>query len=338
MGISRRSFNTSVAAGLGATIISGLSRPSWAAETVLKFGHGFPLVHPLHVGLVAAAERIKTESGGRVEMEVYGNSQLGGDSQLLSQVRAGSIDFFTTGGLLLSTLVPVASINGMGFAFPSYDEVWKAMDGNLGALIRSEFEPVGLHVLERMWDNGYRQVSSGDREINRPDDLANFKIRVPVSPLYVSLFEAFGAVPVSMNLAEVYTALQTRVVDGQENSLVLFDSVKYAEVQKRISLTNHVWDGSWVVANGNTWKGLPDDMRKLVGDIINDEAMKQRQEVARLNSELRTKIEGQGVVFNETDPELFRAKLKDSGFYQRWAAEYGEKPWALLEESVGKLG
>ena len=148
-------------------------------------------------------------------------------------------------GLILATLVPAASINGIGFAFPDYDTVWKAMDGDLGAYIRGEITKANLVVMDKIWDNGFRQTTSSTKPINGPDDLKGFKIRVPVSPLWTSMFKAFDAAPASINFSEVYSALQTKIVEGQENPLAIISTAKLYEVQKFCSLTNHMWDGFW---------------------------------------------------------------------------------------------
>ena len=114
---------------------------------------------------------------------------------MLSQIRSGGVEFFTLSGLILATLVPAASINGIGFAFPDYDTVWKAMDGDLGAHIRGEITKADLVVMDKIWDNGFRQTTSSTKPINGPDDFKGFKIRVPVSPLWTSMFKAFDAAP-----------------------------------------------------------------------------------------------------------------------------------------------
>ena len=179
-----------------------------------------------------AATRIKEATGGRVEIQLFPNNQLGSDTDMLSQLRSGAIDFFSLSGLILSTLVPVASINGIGFAFKDYDTVWNTMDGKLGAYVRGEIGKRGLIAMDKMWDNGFRQITSSTRPIRTPADLKGFKIRVPISPLWTSMFQAFGASPISINFSEVYSALQTKIAEGQENPLSLIEIAKLYEVQK----------------------------------------------------------------------------------------------------------
>ncbi|EWY40930.1 ABC transporter substrate-binding protein [Skermanella stibiiresistens SB22] len=335
--IKRRTFLAATGAVAAATTMGPFVSKAKAADFSWKFGHGFPATHPLHVRALEAADRIKRETNGAIEIDVLPNSQLGGDSDLLAQVRSGAIDFFSTGGLILSTLVPVASINGMGFAFKDYDAVWPAMDGDLGGYIRRGFDKAGLHAFENIWDNGFRQITTRNKPITGPADLDNFKIRVPVSPVYVSLFKALGAAPTSINLGEVYTALQTGVVDGQENPLVIADTAKFHEVQKYCSLTNHVWDGSWIITNGRTWKSVPDDLRQIVSRGFNEAGLSQRKDIAGLNAALRASLTEKGLTFNQTDPEPFRAALRKSGFYAEWKAKYGDEAWGVFEKSVGSL-
>jgi TRAP-type C4-dicarboxylate transport system substrate-binding protein len=179
---------------LGASAKFGASRAA-EPEFAYKFGNSLPDTHPLNQRLAEAAAAILRESGGRLDIKLFPNSQLGGDTDMLSQVRSGALEFISTAGLILSTLVPVAAINGVGFAFPDYASVWGARDGELGLHVRAAIAKLNLQPFDRVWDNGFRQITSSTRPINRPRDLEGFKIRVPVSPLYTSLFRSLGAGP-----------------------------------------------------------------------------------------------------------------------------------------------
>jgi tripartite ATP-independent transporter DctP family solute receptor len=313
------------------------ARTAGAAEIVYKFGHGFPLTHPFHIFLEQAVKKVAERSDGKMEIQIFGNNQLGGDTQMISQVRANAIQFFQGGGIIQSVLIPEASLSGIGFAFDSYDKVWAALDGDVGAYIRGGFEKVGLHAFEKMWDNGFRQISSSKGAIETPDDLAGFKIRVPAGQLYVAVFESLGAAPTSINLAEVYSALQTKVVDGQENPLVVFNTAKFFEVQTNVSMTNHIWDGVWLYANGDAWQALSPDLQEIVAGSFNETADGQRAEIAKQNSSLQADLEAKGVAFNSPDIEPFRQKLRDSGFYKEWSEKYSPEGWSALEKYVGQL-
>lgn len=309
-----------------------------AAKIVMKYGNNLPLTHPLNVRAAEAAEKIKTATGGDLEIRIFPNNQLGGDTDMLNQVRSGAIDFFTPSALVIATLVPAAPINAVGFAFSGYDKVWAAMDGDLGGFIGAEIEKVGLHMMRTVWDNGFRQLTTSGKPVATPEDLAGIKIRVPVSQLSISLFQALGAAPTSMQFSEVYTALQTKVVDAQENPLPIIQTAKLYEVQKYGMLTNHIWDGYLFVASGKTWYRLPEAMRKIAEDALNEAGRKQRDDIAGLNASLQAELEAKGMVFSRPDPAPFREVLKKAGFYVQWREKFGDEAWTRLEKYVGKLG
>jgi tripartite ATP-independent transporter DctP family solute receptor len=308
-----------------------------AAEFSLKYANNVPTTHPLNVRAKEAMDRIKAQTNGRVEIEIFPNNQLGSDTDMLSQLRSGAIEFFTLSGLILSTLVPVASINGIGFAWGSYDQVWPAMDGGLGAYIRAQIDKAGLHAMDKAWDNGFRQITSSTRPIKTPDDLKGFKIRVPPSPLWTSMFKAFDAAPTSINFSEVYSALQTKVVEGQENPLAVIFFAKLFEVQKYLSQTNHMWDGFWFLANGKAWQGLPADVREVIAKNLDQSALDQRDDVKKANDTLQADLTSKGMEFIKVDPAPFRAKLQAAGFYKEWRGKYGDEAWAVLEKFTGPI-
>lgn len=307
------------------------------AQWTYKYANNLPETHPMNLRAREMAAAIKQETNGRFDLQIFPNSQLGSDTDTLSQIRSGGVEFFTLSGLILSTLVPAASINGMGFAFPDYDTVWKAMDGDLGAYIRAQIAKANLVAMDKIWDNGFRQTTTSTKPIRTPDDFRGMKLRVPVSPLWTSMFKALDASPASINFNEVYSALQTKVVDGQENPLAIISTAKLYEVQKYCSLTNHMWDGFWFLANRRAWEALPDDVRGIVAKHINAAGVKERDDVAKLNATLQQDLAAKGLVFNRPDAAPFRDKLRAAGFYTEWKGKYGDEAWSLLEKSVGKL-
>lgn len=338
MNVTRRTLLKSSAA---ATVMAGVGAPLVAraqqAEFVYKFANNLPDTHPINVRGREMSAAVKQETNGRVDIQIFPSSQLGSDTDTLSQLRSGGVEFFTLSGLILATLVPAASINGIGFAFPDYPAVWKAMDGDLGAYIRGQIAKANLVVLDKIWDNGFRQTTSSTKPINTPEDYKGFKIRVPVSPLWTSMFKAFDASPASINFNEVYSALQTKIVEGQENPLALISTAKLYEVQKYCSMTNHMWDGYWFLANRRAWERLPADVRDIVARNVNGAAMKAREDTEKLNANLQTELTAKGFVFNQPDLKPFREKLKQAGFYAEWKGKYGDEAWAILENNAGKL-
>ena len=307
------------------------------AEFSLKYANNSPVTHPLTIRTVEAMEAIRKETNGKVDIQVFPNNQLGGDTDMLSQLRSGALEFFTLSPLILSTLVPNASINGIGFAWSGYDKVWPAMDGELGAYVRAQIQKAGLYAFEKQYDNGFRQITSSTKPINSPDDLKGFKIRVPPSPLWTSMFKAFDSAPMSINFAEVYSALQTKIAEGQENPLAIIQAAKLYEVQKYLSKTNHMWDGFWFLANGKVWSGLPKEVQAVIEKNVNEAAVRQREDIFRLNTSLEKELSEKGLTFNTVDTKAFQAKRLSAGFYKEWRQKYGEDAWKLLEKHAGAI-
>ncbi|MDI9330442.1 MAG: TRAP transporter substrate-binding protein [Alphaproteobacteria bacterium] len=334
--LSRRSL---VIASGAATLTAGLPLAyAQKAQFTFKYANNQPPQHPMNVRLKEAVEAIAKETNGRLDVQVFPSNQLGNDTDTLSQLRSGGVEMFNLSGLILSTLVTPAALNGLGFAFSNYDTVWKAMDGDVGAYIRAQIAKANILALDKIWDNGFRQMTSATKPINTADDLRGFKIRVPVSPMWTSLFKAFDSAPTSINASEMYTALQTKVVDGQENPLAVISNFKLFEVQKYCSVTNHMWDGFWTLVNRRAWDRLPADIQQITAKHINAAAMAERADLAAQDSQLRQSLEASGMVFNTPRTDGFRDKLRTAGFYKEWQGKFGDEAWSVLERYTGKLG
>jgi len=332
--LRRRSL---LAAASALPLVAIRTRPARAAEFTYKFASNLPITHPLNVRTLQAAERIKTATGGKLEIQLFPNSQLGTDTDMLSQVRSGALEFFTLSGVILSTLVPLSGINGVGFAFKNSNEALAAMDGDLGGLIRADIAKRGLIAFDHIYDSGFRQITTGNRPIVAPADLAGLKIRVPPSPLWTSMFRDFGSSPISINFSDVYSALQTKIADAEENPLSVIDTGKLYEVQKYCSMTNHMWDGFWILANQRVFRALPDDTQAIVTREFRQAVLDERVDVAALNAKLRATLSTQGLTFNDVDPKPFQQTLRQAGFYSEWKGKFGDQAWKTLESVAGTL-
>lgn len=308
-----------------------------AAEFEFKLATGQSPTNPINTRLQEGIDRIKAATGGRVEMKLFPNNQLGSDTDQISQLRAGGIEFLNVAGSVLSTLVPATALVNVGFAFASYDQVWKAVDGQLGAYIKGQVDKAGILLVAPFGDNGFRQISSSERQIKTPEDLGGFHIRVPVSPIFTSLFQALGAAPTSINFNEVYTALQTRLVGGQENGLVTIETAKLFEVQKYVSETRHIWDCFCVLANRRALGRLPKDMADIVLREFAQSVHDQRGDEQRLDDSLKGQLQGQGMMFLAVDRAAFQAALRKTSFYPDWKAKFGDEGWAALQAVSGQL-
>lgn len=333
---SRRAALLTGGAALAVTALTPL-KFAHAAEFTLKLAHPFPEGHPTTTRAAEAAKLIEEQTGGRVQLRVFPNGQLGSQADSISQVRSGAIDITAQSVAVLATIAPSASVVGTAFAFPNYDVVWKAMDGELGAHISKDFGNAGLIAMDQFWDSGYRHITSSVRPIVTPDDLSGFKIRVPTSPAWVILFKALGAAPTSLDLSELYSALQTKIVDGQENPIPTFATAKLYEVQKYCSLTGHIWDGTGVVANRRSWQKLSPELQKIVSRNLNEAGQKQRKDLVEVTETMKADMTAKGLTFNQPEMAPFRKKLVDAGYYKEYKAKYKPETWGLLTKYVGEI-
>src|ERR1700760_3314386 len=335
MALNRRQFGTTAIGSMAAM---------WAAPSIaqggkvsLKVGGQFADSHPSSKAMEEACADIRKQSDGRIDIQFFPNAQLGSDAAMLTQIRSGALDMMTASGISMQVVAPVAGISGMAFAFADYDHVWQAMDGDLGATIREGLDKAVLYAYPKILDSGYRNITTSTRPINTVEDLKGLKMRVPPSPVWVSLFTALGSSPTSITINELYSALQTKIVDGQENPLTVIEAGKYYEVQKYCSITEHMWDGLWIIANGKRIKALAPQDQAMITKAFETSTLKQRTETARPTVELEPTIKGKGVEFNHPDKKLFRDALSKSGFYAEWKGKYGAEPWKTLEKYSGPL-
>jgi len=336
-GIIRRKLLTYGAAGAALPMSAWIAKYAHAAEFNYKFATGQDPTHPVNKRAQDAINRIKEATNGRVDIKLFPANQLGSDTDLLAQVRNGGVEFFNIAASILATLVPAAGIVNTGFAFSSYDEVWKAMDGDLGKYIFSQIDKVGVMSMSRSWNNGFRQITSGAKPIRTPDDLRGMKLRVPAAPILTSLFQSLGAGPTPINFNEVYSSLQTKLVEGQENPLPIIATARLYEVQKYCSMTSHVWDAYLVLGNKRAFQKLPADVQAIVLREFDKAALDQRADIARLNDSLRQELTGKGLQFIDVDKNAFRDVLRKTTFYKDWKAKFGEQGWHLLQQYSGEL-
>jgi tripartite ATP-independent transporter DctP family solute receptor len=328
---------TLLAAAATLPLFTVWSRPARAAEFNYKLATGQSLDQPINARLKQATDRIREATSGRIDIRFFPASQLGSDTDLLTQVRSGGVEFLNIAGSVLSTVVPLAAITNVGFTFSNYQQVWSSVDGEIGKLIRAQIDKSGFVSVSKSGDNGFRQISSATKPIKTPADLQGYRIRVPVSPMFTSLFKSLGANPTSINFNELYTALQTKLVDGQENGLVTIEAGKLYEVQKYISQTNHIWDPFWLLGNRRAFANLPDDLKKIVQREFDRANMEQRGDVEQLNTLLKEQLTKKGIIFDTADRDAFRKALSDAGFYREWRNKFGATAWAALEAVVGKM-
>ncbi len=222
-------------------------------------------------GTQVFAECVQENSAGRVEIQTFFSGALGGQSDNLESVRANLLDLTNVVSPIV-TVDPLLSVFTMPYVFENRDHVAKVMQGEIGGLVRDRLAERDLVVLG-FWEAGFRQITNNVRPINEPGDLKGIKMRTPSDPTRIMLFESFGASPAALPWAEVYSALQTGVFDGQENPALYVEDASFYEVQKFLSFTSHVYGIGYLLMSTEAYEKLPDELRTVMhecGDISAD--------------------------------------------------------------------
>jgi TRAP-type transport system periplasmic protein len=325
---------------LGAALLAPvLPRLARAADVITwRLGHSAPADFPLHVRLVEAAGTIGVQSEGQMRLEVYPNGALGGPVGLLSQVRAGTLDVAPMTNQLLASNLGVAALPMVGFAFDRYELVWSALDGDLGTYLRDGMrDRLGLVAMQMSWNFGFRQVTTSGKVVKVAGDIEGLRLRTPPEADFVGLLQALKALPVTVPLSQLESALRSHAVDGQEGVLPLVAVAKLYQDQTVCALSNHVWDGHWICVSGRAWSNLPAKLKDIVAAAFNESGLHQRQDIVANETRIQQELQAKGMKFNAVDAKSFRQVLRKAGYYDAWQKKMGDDGWAALEKYTGRL-
>ena len=284
-------------------LVVALFAGSAVAQTEIKFGHVGEPGQLFTKSAEEYAKRANDKLGGKAKVVVFGSSQLGGDKELLQKLKLGTVDL----------ALPSTVMSSESDLFGIFDMPYLVRDRkHMNAIEKEVFWPKlapeaekkGLKIIA-VWENGYRHITNNRRPINVPADLQGIKLRVPEGKWRVKMFQAYGANPSPMKFSEVFTALQTGVMDGQENPFSQIVSAKFQEVQKYLSLTGHVYIPAYVTVGSKKWATLPADVRKVLEDTAKDMQKFVYATAEKDENELLGKIKAAGVQVNEADKVAF---------------------------------
>jgi tripartite ATP-independent transporter DctP family solute receptor len=303
---------------------AALSGGTAVAQTEIKFGHvGAPgSLFAQSAELFAA--RANAKLGTKAKVVVYGSSQLGGDSELLKKLKLGTVDLALP-STVMTSVAPDFGVFEMPYLVRDRGHAARIADAVVRPMLTPVAEKAGYRILG-VWENGFRQITNNKRPIVKPDDLKGIKLRTPKGVWRVKMFEAYGANPSPMSLKEVFVALQTGVMDGQENPLTQIYSQKFQEVQKYMSMTGHVYTPAYITA-GASWSRLPPDVQKILADTAKDVEPDILKLAAKLDDELLGKMKTSGIAINEVDKPAFVAASK--GIYAEFSKEVPAGKWLI---------
>jgi len=254
------------------------------------------------------AKRLQQKLGGKVVVQVYGSSQLGDDTEMMQKVKLGTLDF-TLPSTVMSSIVAAFGLFEMPYLVLNRDHMKRIEQAIVWPTLAPLAEKSGYKIVA-VWENGFRQITNNAHPIKTPDDLKGIKLRVPKGKWRIRMFQAYGASPSAMGLSEVFVALQTGVMDGEENPLTQIYTSKFQEVQKFLSMTDHVYTPAYLVASVRKWNALPAEVRKGIEEAARETQPYVYETGAKQDKDLLAKLKAAGMKVNEADKQAFRAASK----------------------------
>ncbi len=299
------------------------------AQTELKFGHVGAPGSLFAKSADEFAAKANAKLGNKYKVVVFGSSQLGGDKELLQKVKLGTVDFALPSSVM-SSEIDMFGIFEMPYLVKDRKHMGAIEKEVFWPKLAPEAEKKGLKILA-LWENGYRHITNNKRPINVPADLQGIKLRTPKGKWRVKMFQAYGANPSPMAFSEVFTALQTGVMDGQENPFTQIYSAKFQEVQKFLSLTGHVYTPAYITVGTKKWASLPADVRKTLESVAKETQAYVYATAEKDETDLLQKLKAGGMQVNEADKAAF--VKASSGIYAEFGKEVaGSK--ALIDKAL----
>ena len=281
------------------------------AQTTLRFAHTQPTADTHHAAALHFAERVAALTNGEVKVSVHPAGELGNDPTVLEGVRLGTIDIGITGNPFFTRFEPRLNALDLPYLFNNYEHAYAVIDGPIGknlidGLLKHRMQPLAF------WEIGFRNLTNSKHDVSTPKDLAGLKLRTTPNPAHVEAFKIWGAIPTPMPFTEVYLALETGAVDGQENPLSITYSNRFHEVQKYLSMTRHAYTVSILVMNQQKFRGLKPEHQKAVLEAAVSAQKLQRELNVKANQEAMEGMKKAGVsVVENVDIEPFQKAVLD---------------------------
>jgi tripartite ATP-independent transporter DctP family solute receptor len=337
--VSRRDFLRGVAVGVGSLGVASVVNTATAAtgkapEVTLRYASPMAGSDPSCQAQLVFKQKAEDLSNGRIRVDVFTDAALGGAPELVEQVRAGTITMALGAASWLQAVAPQFLGITLPYLFTDRATVFKVLDGPVGQKFSVELEKAGLTMLG--WhDSGFRHVMNNKRPVNIPADMAGMKIRLQSNPAHLEAFRAFGAIPVAMDIKEVYSAAQQGVVDGLEYPLAAIAPNRFHEVTKYLSLTGHAFEviGSYV--NRAAWEKLPPDLQKVVLEASKAEIAWERQKTLELEGRALADLKAKGMVINQPTPAQIKQFVDIARpLYSHYESRIGKDLLAELVKAV----
>ena len=330
-----RSTLTASLAALGLALLCGVAAAQ--EPTSLRVAYVQANDHPHGLGIQRFAELVQRKSGGKIDVKTYGNATLGGDAAVISSLRGGTVDMTIVIPGLLTGMVKEYVLLDLPFLFTSYAEADAVLDGPVGRRLLELLPDKGLIGLG-YWDHGFRIVTNSKRPITKVEDFSGLKIRVPQSNIFIETFTALGANAVPMPIPELYGALESKAVDGQENPYAAVEAIKFNEVQKYASATLHAYNPLVVLFGKRTWDRLTPAERKIIQDAANEAGVYERKVSREANERSVDSLARKGMLINAVAaPEIARMRDKVKPVTEKFTKDGGEAMAAEIIAEINKV-
>lgn len=277
----------------------------------LQAGHSLPDDHPYHIAFEEMAANIEERTEGQVTIDVFANSEIGAERELVEGLTLGTVDMVVTSTAPITNFVPEMEVLDVPFVFQSRDAAVEVLEGEIGDELAAQMEEQGI-ILMSWGENGYRHVTNGIRPVEAPADLEGLKIRTQENEIHLAAFEALGAQPTPMAWTEALTALQQGVVDAQENPAIVADQFNLYEAnQEFMTLTGHVYSVAAYLLSAQTYEELPEDLREIVIEEGQAAGARQRELIIEMEAESLQNLKDQGVqIIEEVDLAPFQEAVQ----------------------------
>jgi TRAP-type transport system periplasmic protein len=300
----------------------GMAGAQDVQERTIRFGHLNNPDHPTSAGVKKFAELVAAKSGGKITVKEYPSSQLGNELQQQSALQGGVQEMLVASTTSLAGIVKEFGLFDFPFLFSNARQADAMVDGPLGKMISAKLADKGVVVLG-FFDLGFRNVTNGKRPITRAEDLEGLKLRVIPNPVFLETFKTFKANPVPLPFAELYNALESRAVDGQENPFSVILSNKFFEVNKLLSQTNHVYAANIVLISKRFWDRLSPTEQRIIQEAANESREYQRSVSREAGAKALNELKAKGMQINEISPaEQQRMRAAVRPIYDKFSAEY----------------
>ena len=335
--MKRRSFAFAIPLLAALSPFSSIASAQDVQERTMRFGFAWEASHPIALAANRFGEIVTAKSGGKIKVRVFPGNQLGVDMQQMSALLGGTQEMMAHASAQIAGLVKEFGLLDFPYIVTTEQQADTLLDGPAGQALLDMLPPKGLIGLG-YWENGFRHTTNSRRPITKVEDLDGLKFRVQPSPLFIETFKAFKTNPVTMSFSELYTALETRTVDAQENPLLNILTAKLFEVQKYASLTGHIYGNGVVLVSKRFWDRLSATEKKIIQDAFLEARDYQRQESRRQEREAVGQLKAKGMQVNELAPaELDRMRQMTQPIKDKFAAQYDPGIVKIFQAEVERI-